>query len=85
MTSDIFYKLVLALWGEDWRPRLLAFLAEHGHSYKRQSLWNWQNGKSPVPKPVAVILDAEAKRQGVQQQKVGARTAPPTNLKGFTS
>lgn len=56
MSSTEFYKLVLALWGEDWRPRLLALLAEHGHSYTRQSLWNWQKGKSPVPEPVAVII-----------------------------
>jgi hypothetical protein len=65
MTSDSFYKLVLALWGEDWRPRLLALLAEHGHSYSRQSLWNWRKDKAPVPEPVAVILNQEAERRGV--------------------
>ena len=65
MLAPDFYKLVLALWGEDWRPRLRAFLAEHGHSYSRQSLWNWRKAKAPVPEPVAVILKREAERRGI--------------------
>ena len=65
MSAAEFYKLVLALWGEDWRPRLRALLAKRGHSYSRQSLWNWRKGKAPVPEPVAVILKREAERQGI--------------------
>lgn len=65
MSCDAFYKLVLALWGEDWRPRLLAILAKHGHHFTRQTLWNWRKGKTPVPDPVVVILNNEAKRKGI--------------------
>lgn len=67
MTAAEFYKLVLALWGEDWRPRLTALLAKRGHHYTRQTFWNWRTGKTPVPEPVAVILTKEANRRGVRQ------------------
>ncbi|WP_088260399.1 hypothetical protein [Fimbriiglobus ruber] len=63
MTAAAFYKLVLALWGEEWRPELRKLLEAHGHSYSRQSVWNWKAGKSPVPEPVAFILEAERKRR----------------------
>jgi hypothetical protein len=33
MTPADFYKLVLALWGEDWRSELREILAKHGHAY----------------------------------------------------
>lgn len=66
MTAAEFYKLVLALWGEDWRPELTALLARHGHSYSRQSFWNWRKARSPVPDPVAFILREEAERQSNQ-------------------
>lgn len=59
MTSTAFYKLVLSLWGEDWRPSLKAFLASHGYSYTRQSFWNWQRGDYPVPEEVARLLNNE--------------------------
>lgn len=67
MTSAEFYKLVLALWGEDWRPELNALLSRHGHSYSRQSFWNWRKGHSPVPEPVAFIL-REASRSTEEEE-----------------
>ncbi len=64
MTAAAFYKLALALWGEDWRPRLAALLAEHGHHQTRQTVWNWRKGHRAVPQHVADILLAEkAKRR----------------------
>lgn len=68
MLAPEFYSLVLALWGEDWRPRLKALLAEHGHHYTRQTFWNWKAGKTPVPGPVAVLVTTEARKQGIVLQ-----------------
>jgi hypothetical protein len=56
MSPVDFYKLVLTLWGEDWRPRLLALLSENGYSVTRQTLWNWRKGKTPVPKAIVELL-----------------------------
>lgn len=63
MTAAAFYKLVLTLWGEQWRPRLTALLAEHGHTQTRQTLWNWQKGNRRVPEHVKELLTAEKKRR----------------------
>jgi hypothetical protein len=65
MTTAQFYKLALSLWGEKWRPELIALLAAHGLSYTRQSLWNWQTAKRPVPLEVSEILKAEDNRRKV--------------------
>jgi hypothetical protein len=63
MTAADFYKLVLALWGEDWRPELYDLLRKHGHRYSRQTFYNWQKDNHPIPEPVVVILNKEAKRK----------------------
>jgi len=65
MTAAEFYKLVLALWGDDWRPELRKLLEAHGHSYSRQTFWNWREGASPVPKPVSFILEEELRCRGL--------------------
>lgn len=57
MTGQEFYKLALARWGEEWRPRLREFLAEHGMSYSRQTFWNWQHDKFRIPQRVASLLN----------------------------
>lgn len=62
MTATDFYTLVLALWGDDWRTGLYDLLRKHGYDFSRQTFYNWQHGKYPVPEPVALILNKEAKR-----------------------
>lgn len=59
MTAAAFYRLVLALWGEQWRPQLTALLTEHGHTQTRQTLWNWQKGNRRVPQHVEDVLLTE--------------------------
>ena len=56
-----FSKLVVALWGDHWQQPCLELLAQHGHRYTRQTLWNWKTGKSPVPEHVELILKEEQK------------------------
>jgi hypothetical protein len=63
MTPARFLRIVLLLYGDHWQKPLSALLASHGYRYTRQTLWNWKTGKSPVPEPVAVILEAERKRR----------------------
>lgn len=67
MNAADFYKLVLSLWGEDWRPNLRKLLAEHGHRYTYHAARNtflfWRKGERPVPEWVGVILRAEEKRR----------------------
>jgi hypothetical protein len=67
MTGPEFHSLVVTLWGERWRRPFHALLRRHGHKYARSTVWNWQASKSPVPEPVTVILNEEAKRKGVSQ------------------
>lgn len=63
MTHTSFYKLALALWGEDWRPELRKLLAAHGCPHTRRTLYNWQHGKTGVPEGVVLILKDERKRR----------------------
>lgn len=70
MTAAEFYRLVLALWGEDWRPQLRKCLKRHGMSYtSRQTFWNWQHGKTEVPEQVAHALKHEQKARKQQRRK----------------
>jgi len=65
--GDAFYKLVLTLWGEGWRPALRALLAEHGHRYTPNAARNtflfWRKGERRVPEWAGVILGAEEARR----------------------
>ena len=63
MTAAEFNTLVLALWGEDWRIGLDDLLRKHGHRFTRQTFYNWQTGRHPVPNPIALILTRAAKRK----------------------
>ena len=62
MTSAEFNTLVLSLWGENWRRGLEDLLRKHGHRYTRQTFYNWQIGRHPVPEPVVVILGKQRRR-----------------------
>lgn len=58
-----FMPLVIALWGDNWRDEVDDLLRKHGHRYTRQTFYNWQHEKYPVPRPVQIILIKEAKRK----------------------
>jgi hypothetical protein len=61
MIPASFLRTVISLWDDHWQQPCLALLAEHGHRYSRQQLWNWKRGNSPVPEHVALILNNEKK------------------------
>jgi hypothetical protein len=61
MKDAAFLKLVVALWGDHWQRPCLALLAQHGHRYSRQQLYNWKTGKRRVPEHVELILAGERK------------------------
>lgn len=72
MTPTTFYKLVLSLWGEEWRPELDKLLAQHGMKYSRMSVRYWRAGKRSIPEEVADLLESERKgrkRKSVNQPK----------------
>ena len=56
MTNLTFMRVVLGLYGDHWQKPLQALLAEHGHVYSRQQLWNWKKGNRNVPEHVELIL-----------------------------
>jgi hypothetical protein len=51
------------LWGDHWQQPCRELLAEHGHRYSRQQLWNLKTDNSPVPEHVELILAEERKRR----------------------
>ncbi len=69
MTAAEFYKLVLALWGEEWRAGLKGLLERHGIKRSRQTLYNWQHGNIDVPDGVAFILEQAHKRRKQHKAK----------------
>jgi hypothetical protein len=64
VTPTAFLRTVLSLWGDHWQQPCIAYLAQHGHRYSRQQLWNWKTGNSPVPESVELILANEKKARG---------------------
>jgi hypothetical protein len=56
MTFAAFFRMVLALWGDRWQQPCLELLAQHGHRYTRQTLWNWKTENRPVPEHFKLIL-----------------------------
>lgn len=69
MNADEFYKTVLGLWGEEWRPELRQLLEKNRMTYTRQTFWNWARGNTTVPGPVALALEKEVKRVGKVARK----------------
>jgi hypothetical protein len=59
-----FHRIMLQLWGENWRPELKALLATHGHKYSRYTVWCWKVGRRDVPEPIRVIINGEARSKG---------------------
>ena len=74
MTAAAFLKLVVALWGDHWQQPCMQLLANHGHDYSRQQLWNWKTGNSPVPEHVELILAEE--RRARKSARVGEQLPP---------
>jgi hypothetical protein len=56
MTPANLLRTVLMLWGDHWQQPCRELLAQHGHRYGRQQLWNWKTGNSPVSEHVELIL-----------------------------
>jgi hypothetical protein len=69
MKTAQFNRLVVALWGDHWQPPCLAFLAQHGHVFTRQTLWNWKKGRTQVPDDIAALFraarDNKERRTGI--------------------
>ncbi|MHC5536707.1 hypothetical protein ACYOEI_00350 [Singulisphaera rosea] len=61
MTPEAFIQAVLTLYGDHWQKPLQALLAEHGHVYCRQQLWNWKKGHRRVPEHVEELLKGRMK------------------------
>jgi hypothetical protein len=64
MTAADFNTLVVALWGDGWRLRLDDLLRKHSYRYSRQTFYNWQKGRHPIPEPIILILKKESKKKG---------------------
>lgn len=76
MTHTAFYKLVLGLWGEDWRPELKKLLARHGLEYSRMTVWYWRTNNRTIPDKVATILEDERKARKAVKKPTAKGIAP---------
>jgi hypothetical protein len=67
MTPATFLRTVMSLWGDHWQQPCLQLLAQHGHRYSRQQLWNWKTGNRTVPEDVGLILERELEKKVSQK------------------